>query len=317
MTLHPVASAMLTKARSFLGEMESPANSNYHPSVSWYRNNVSDIGTHWNYCAAGVTRNFWTAGLKAILKGRAYVPWMMQDFLDGYAGGKLIWIDDSLSAVQPGDVIFYDWSKPTDGKHSVWTGNHVGVVESVRDDNTAITIEHNTSVPGTGNEGTTRKVRDVKYIVAVGRPDWNRIQQVVQPKIPGTNLPLLDIDGDAGSNTFLAWGTVMKARGFSVIPARICRSDLVKAVQLDLRQKGIADREGKRLVVDGVGLGSNTISSYPKTGWTRTISALQIGHGVLRANADGVFDKFESSEVKRIQRDLNNNGVNDSPNYNG
>lgn len=323
MTLNPVASLMLSKARSYLGEMESPAYSNYHPSVTWYNANIANLGSHWNYCAAGVTREFHNAGLKSLLKGRAYVPYMMQDFLDGYGGGKLLWVDGSLSAARAGDVVFFDWSKPSDGKHSVWTGNHVGVIESVRSSTEAVTIEHNTSVPGTGNEGTTRKVRDVRYIVAVGRPNWGGISgsgggSAENPYyIPGTTLPLLDIDGDLGPRTIKALGTVLKARGHALTPSTVVTTALVKAVQAELNKGGIKDREGKTLVVDGKGFGSNSNGRYPATGWTRTISACQIGHGVSSANADGYFDKGESSEVKRIQRDVNSGGVKDSPFFNG
>lgn len=310
--VHPVAALVLAAGREMLGEMENPANSNRHPTVRWYNANVQNLGPAWNYCAAGVTREFWTTAAKPILTGRAYVPWMMQDFLDGKFGGKLLWVDNDVSWVQPGDVVFYDWSKPFDGRKSVWTGNHVGIAEAPTSRREVVVLEHNTSVPGTGNEGTTRKVRDAKYIVAIGRPDWSR---VAAPRIPGTNLPLLDIDGDLGGKTIFALGTVMKARGFAVVPSKTVRADLVRAIQTDLRQHGKKDARGKAIVVDGRGFGSNSSGRYPATGYTRTIQALQIGHGVKPSRADGVFDAGRSSEVMRIQRDLNNGGVKDSPLY--
>lgn len=180
MSVNPVAAVMLKAARSMLGEMEAPAMSNYHPTVSWYRSNVADIGTHWNYCCAGVSREFATTAAKPLFKPRAYVPWSAQDFRDGYAGGRLIWVD-SASALnanaRPGDVVFFDWDARKD--HSLSGLDHIGVVEAVPGDGTVITIEHNTSVPGTGNEGVARKVRDAKYVAALGRPDWSRVTVVL------------------------------------------------------------------------------------------------------------------------------------------
>lgn len=175
MTVHPVAALVLASMRSRLGQMENPANSNNHPTVKWYNTSVTYLAPTWNYCAAGVTRAFYDTAAKPLIRSRAYVPWMMQDFLNGHAGAKLIWIDSSTAAARPGDVVFFDWSKPTDGRKSVWTGNHVGIIESVKDGDEFITLEHNTSVPGTGNEGVARKVRNTKYVVAIGRPAWATI----------------------------------------------------------------------------------------------------------------------------------------------
>lgn len=308
---------LLAVARTYLGEMESPPNSNLHPTVTWYNKNVEYLAKAWNYCAGGVTRAFFnTPSVKVLKTPRAYVPWAMQDYLEGKNGGKLYWIDnwdDLLRYFRPGCEVFYDWEATK--RHSIWVGDHTGMGEAIRpDQREVIVIEHNTSVPGTGNQGTTRKVRDAKYIAAVGIPNFPSVSASV---IPGTKLPLLDVDGDLGAKTIFAWGTVMQARGFKVVPARTVRPDFVKAVQMDLNRKGVRDRDGRKLVVDGQGIGSNSMADYPRTGWTRTISALQRGHGVKASRADGVFDKGSSSEVKRIQRDINNGGVKDSPNYNG
>lgn len=315
--MNAVASAMLAKARSYIGEMESPANSNRHPTVTWYNKTIEYLAASWNYCAAGVSREFENSVAKGLYKPRAYVPWSIQDFEKGYAGGRLIWIDDwddLLREGRPGDVVFFDWEATK--RHSSWVGDHIGVLESVNPfRKEAITIEHNTSVAGTGNQGTTRKVRDAKYICALGRPAYPAA--AAAPKIPGTNLPLLEVDGDMGGKTIFALGTVLKARGYKVIPARVVNKDLVIAIQTDLRKNGKKDADGKAIVVDGKGFGSNSSSRYPKVGWTRTISALQRGHGVKASRADGVFDKGESSEVKRIQRDINLGGTKDSPLFTG
>lgn len=159
---------MLQAARSHLGELESPPNSDLHPTVTWYRQAVEDIGRAWPYCAAGVSREFAESDPACLPRPRAYVPWMMGDF-DRL--GALHWGPDGIQA---GDVVFFDWSRPSNPQRSVWAGDHVGVAESDYNGSTVTTIEHNTSVPGTGNEGVARKVRDGKYILGYGRPDWSK-----------------------------------------------------------------------------------------------------------------------------------------------
>lgn len=314
--MNAIVASLLATARSFLGQMESPPNSNNHPTVTWYNKTIEYLARTWNYCAAGVSRAFYNSQAKALHKPRAYVPWEAQDFLDGYAGGRLIWIDNSadlLREFRPGDVTFFDWDATK--RHSVWVFDHVGLGESIDPYQREVrTIEHNTSVPGTGNQGTTRKVRGAQYIGALGRPNF---PAVTEQKIPGTNLPLLVVDGSAGPKFFTALSTVMKMRGHHVNIHPFVTEALVKAIQTDLRAKGIKDRDEKSIVVDGKGFGSNADARYPKTGWTRTISAMQIGHGVKRSRADGVLDANKSKEIMRIQRDINLGGVNDSPVYTG
>lgn len=319
MTVTRTAVAVLNTAKSYVGEMEHPVLSNQHPTVSWYNAHVANLGSSWNYCAAGVTRAFVNAGAGDLIIGRAYVPWMMQDFESGVKGGKLIWIDSSAELkanLQPGDVVFYDWSKPQDGRHSIWTGNHVGIAKGLSGDD-AVVIEHNTSVAGTRNQGTTTKVRDAKFIVAIGRPKWDAVSVPVPPRIKGTKLPLLKVDGSFGPSSSLALGTVMKGRGYAVAPSRTVHPDLVKAIQTELNKFGKRDKAGHKLAVDGKGFGSNADHRYPSTGSTHTIEALQIGHGVNKNKADGYFSKDDSSEVRRIQSDINNNGIGDSPLFTG
>ena len=318
MSTHPSAAAMLMTARQYLGEVEKPAFSNHHPSVDWYIKEVENIGSAWPYCAGGVTREFWNAGFEAILTGRAYVPWMIGDFEDGKKGGKLFWIDNASDLVkhaQPGDVVFFDWAATK--KHSRWVGDHVGVIEEIKNGD-AYTIEHNTTMPGGRNEGTTRRVRDAKYVAAIGRPNWDEVKP---PTIQGTDLPLLTVDGAWGPKTQLALSTIMAARGFKVSatgkPTDDMTREFIMAVQTDLNRAGKRDKYGKALKVDGRGIGFNESKKYPRIGWTRTISAMQCGHGVARNRADGYLSAGDSNEVRRIQRDANYKGTADSPFYNG
>lgn len=137
------------------------------------------------------------------------------------------------------------------------------------------------------------------------------------PNIPGTKLPILDVDGSMGPKTVLALGTVMKARGFAVAPSTTIRPDLIKAIQKDLNAKGLRDRDGRKLVEDGKGLGPNTSGRYPSSGWTRTITALERGRGETGGQLSGYLDAHDSALVRSLQRDLNYGGTKDSPLYVG
>jgi hypothetical protein len=68
-----------------------------------------------------------------------------------------------LHGIQPGDVVFFSWSR---GK-SIDDIEHVGVVEHVYDDGTIVTDE--------GNIGDMcrREHRDSTYVVGYGRPPYN------------------------------------------------------------------------------------------------------------------------------------------------
>lgn len=176
MTTHPAAALVLGVAKARLGELERPPHSNLHSSVEWYNAHVSNLGRAWNYCAAGVSRDFLSTAAKDLITPRAYVPWMIGDFAAGKHGSSLIWITNDLSAARPGDVVFFDWDKSSTRRSSFEQCDHVGLLEGLIDRDTASTIEDNTSVPGTGNEGTARKARDARYIVALGRPNWNAVK---------------------------------------------------------------------------------------------------------------------------------------------
>ena len=307
---------MLAVNRRYIGQLESPPYSNNHPTVTWYRQNIEDIGKYWPYCVAGNTRAFENSPAKGLFKPRAYVPWSIGDFLGGYKGGRLVWIEsaeDFKRHAQPGRVIFFDWER--NRKRNPYHSDHTGVLETgVRSDGTAVTIEHNTTVPGANNEGTTRRVRDWQYVSAIGIPAY---EDVEPPTIPGTNLLALEVDGSWGPKTSTAVTTIMRARGFQVRVSTGINADLIRAVQTDLNRAGHRDKDGRKLKVDGMGIGSNSGRRYPRNGWTRTITAMQIGHGVSRKAADGYFDANESAEVKRIQRDVNIGGTKDSPFYRG
>lgn len=309
-----VEDSLLAVARSFLGEVENPPFSNLHPTVEWYRKHIEDIGLRWPYCAAGVTREYENSLAKGLYRPRAYVPWSMQDFQSGYADGRLMWIDTEgqlMTYAKPGRVAFFDWSGRK--THNTWDFDHVGIIESVNlSRREVITIEHNTTMPGGGNEGTTRRVRDAKYLSALGVPNFKSVEL---PTIGG--LPLLKVDGAWGPKTQLALETIMAELGYRVSvkgdPVGQMNRYFIESVQESLNEAGWRCRHGRKLAVDGVGLGYNDGKRYPRSGSMHTIEAMQIGHGVKPSRADGMFDKDESAEVKRIQRDANYGGVRDNP----
>lgn len=135
--------------------------------------------------------------------------------------------------------------------------------------------------------------------------------------IPGTNLPLLEVDGRLGPASTLALGTVMRARGFAVVPRTTVGADLVRAIQQDLNRKGLRDRDGRRLVEDGKGFGSNATGRYPREGWTRTITAMERGRGDGKGDMDGFLDARNSRLIRQLQNDINLGGTKDSPVYTG
>lgn len=109
----------------------------------------------------------------------------------------------------------------------------------------------------------------------------------------------LDVDGWLGSATISRWQSIMGTPVDGVISRP---SLLVEAVQKDLNAKGIRDREGDALVVDGKGIASNEGGRYPDApGTTDTIEAVQ---RYLGATVDGYFSA-PSDAVRAIQKRLN------------
>jgi hypothetical protein len=123
---------------------------------------------------------------------------------------------------------------------------------------------------------------------------------------PGTSVPTpkpptstsLTVDGYLGPNTIRAWQRIMGTPVDGVISRP---SLLVSAVQRRLNAAGARDRNGRALVVDGLGIGSNQRGRYPSSGSYHTLEALQ---RYLGTPVDG-FLSSPSSAVKALQRRLN------------
>lgn len=281
--------AVLDRFRSKLGLGEYPDGSNNNSIVEWYNKVVDKIGRG-PWCQMTVTWAFWTALPKRIVRGRAYTVWAAQDFVDHYLNGRWIpWDGDPL----PGDQVFFDWK----GRKSISGIDHVGAVEHVFPDGSFYSLE--------GNFGNhlVRMHRDRKFVVGFGRPDWNMVTDYTghggatapgasSGRIPGTGLLKLKEDGHMGTKTKVALMTLAGKKSWV---------ETVKWLQWKLNVEGYRDKDGRTLVIDGKGLGSNNSRRYPTRGWTRTITAMQRWLGTTR---DGYLSS-PSDAVKRLQRKIN------------
>lgn len=287
--MHPAAGKSIEEARANLGMGETSRN--WNSIVAEYNATVEKIGAGpWCEMAQTVWRN--RAQAKAVTYQRAYTPWTVQDFISGKLGGTWHW---GTAGIQPGDRVYFDWQRPSKVWNSAWAVDHVGIVEKVNGDGTFYTIEGNYS------DVVGRHLRDAKYVVGYGRPDWAALPAYSGGG--GTSVPApakpsptgrLAVDGWLGTNTIKAWQRVMG----TTVDGRISypRSELVAEVQRQLNRK-----EGARLTVDGKGIASNEHGRFPKTGHTNTLRALQRHLGV---SADGYLSA-PSDAVKALQRRLN------------
>lgn len=118
----------------------------------------------------------------------------------------------------------------------------------------------------------------------------------------------LNVDGVLGPRTITRLQTELKSKGYRVVvDGELSRPSMcVDALQQYLNGKaGVTDREGRKLVTDGLGLQSNSAGRYPTAGTTNTIEALQ---DYLRTSVDGYLSSKASggsSVVRELQRRLN------------
>lgn len=109
----------------------------------------------------------------------------------------------------------------------------------------------------------------------------------------------VEVDGWLGRKTITQWQLDAGTEPDGVISYP--RSSLVVAEQERLNRKGVRDRKGKKLVVDGKGVQSNENGRYPHKGSTSTLEALQ---RELGTTVDGALSA-PSDWVKAKQRQLN------------
>ena len=141
---------------------------------------------------------------------------------------------------QKGDIVFFHWSNnKSNWVESVYTMDHVGIIESVNADGTYTTIEGNT---GSNNGEVMRRIRYKNQISCAGRPEYIGVQAV---KIP-VNMAQIYM------------GAVTNTKGQVLTLQRILN---------ELKDgKGYLGKDNKKLILDG-DFGINTdfaLRSYQK-----------------------------------------------------
>lgn len=117
-------------------------------------------------------------------------------------------------------------------------------------------------------------------------------------RIPGTNLPILRIDGWLGGKTIRAVQTLAG----TPVDGVLSRPSLwVEWLQEQLNEHGHRNNRRHRLNVDGLGIQSNEGGRYPKRGSTNTLEAAQ---GWLHTSRDGYLSA-PSDWVRALQRAAN------------
>ena len=85
------------------------------------------------------------------------------------------------SGYRRGDVVFFHWSNSMSGYvPSVYSCDHVGIIEQVNSDGTITTIEGNTG--STSNGEVMRRVRSLSVVSCAGRPEYTDSGSVSPPQ---------------------------------------------------------------------------------------------------------------------------------------
>lgn len=152
------ANDVIKKARSYVGVAEKP-NNDVVFNTAYYGHAVN--GSAYPWCCVFVWYVFKQAGASQLFyngQKTAYCPTLMSWF---QSKGKL------FNKPEVGDVVFFNFS----GKK---VANHVGIVSEVLSGNRIKSIEGNTSSSNQTNGGQVEeKIRDLKYCVGFGRPEYD------------------------------------------------------------------------------------------------------------------------------------------------
>lgn len=152
---------ILDKARSQIGvKAENIKKCKYN---DWYYGRaVSGSGYDWcetfvqwvfNQCGASDLLGIKTANCG--VQGKAF-----------FNSGRLV-----TSGYKPGDVVFFHWSNDKSSYvPSVYSMDHVGIIESVNSNGTIVTIEGNTG--STYNGEVMRRTRSLSVVSCAGRPAY-------------------------------------------------------------------------------------------------------------------------------------------------
>lgn len=165
------AQQLLSIARKYVGVTESPKGSNCQPFSKALRRPCEA------WCADWVVFCLREAGVK-IPNESAYTPTM-------FAGFRAAGMSVPVNAIQPGDVLFYDFPDKTTGIQ------HTGFAETTPGPVGIGAIEGNTSPGVEGSQdmggGVYQRVRPLRTIVGVGRPPYSSQVSASLPSPPPLN----------------------------------------------------------------------------------------------------------------------------------
>lgn len=152
---------ILRVAREEIGVTESPRGTNsVKYNTEYYGKPVySQSGDSYAWCVVFLWWVFRTAGASTLFKDGKKTA-SCANLMDYYRDrGQIV-----TGNYKPGDIVFFNFSGGSYPKH-------VGIVERVKDSNTVVTIEGNTSnTNNTNGDGVMRKERSLKDIICAGRP---------------------------------------------------------------------------------------------------------------------------------------------------
>lgn len=162
------ANEIISKAISYIGTKESPANSNNVIfNTHYYGKTVS--GSAYPWCCVFIWDIFRMCGAGSLFcndKKVAYCP-----TVETWAKNNQIWYANTQG--QKGDLCLMDFGK---GRAS-----HIGIVEKKNTDGSYLVIEGNTSTSSNDNGGSVmRRTRYTKNIRGFARPEY---------KVSGTTSP--------------------------------------------------------------------------------------------------------------------------------
>lgn len=231
------ADGMIKEMRSWLGTSEHPPGSNYNEIVRRYNREVDDIGSG-PWCDMTVTISGMDSGNADAVGKFAYTVWHAEWFQN-----RNQW-HFGTGGIQPGDIVFFDWS----GSRRIGGIDHVGIVEKVVG-SSIFTIE------GNKDDRCMRVERDSTYIVGYGRPAYDK---------PAPDYWIVD---HKGRKRVVPWATPYLRSGMEGKRVRWLQESLnalgahlevdgqfgdkTKAA-LKAFQKNHKDENGRKLEVDGV-----------------------------------------------------------------
>lgn len=193
------AEGMINAMRALIGTKED-LGTNRNSLTEWYATRHGNEFRVCAWCDITVAYAADQSGNTAAVSGEH--AWTVEHANAFNAAGR--WFS-GMMGIRPGDIVFFDWG----GTRSISKIDHVGVVESVINDTTIITIEGNV------NDICARRTRTSTYIAGYGRPAYDGVPVPNStPSWPGIYLkktsPMMHND------TVTRWQSRMRDRGWKI-----------------------------------------------------------------------------------------------------